>query len=216
MIDVGGTTIVVSGFPRSGTSSMMRVLQFAGFDILAAERHLNAVAESDPHGILELENMAEFPNYTPEMTANKAVKIVAPYIKLLPLDRPVKVIFMLREIAEIVASLVVQRTIWEQDPYTWIDKARRYIESTGVPMLPVHYSELMKYPKSTIRRVSEFLGATIDIEAAARAVDNKPREAARFDTKKVIKFGKDALFQSREDILVMNDPSAESAYLGGE
>lgn len=206
MIDLKGVTLVVSGFPRSGTSMMMRVLKFAGFDILTSEQHKESVDPVDPHGVLELDNMKEIMDHPPEWTAGKVIKIVTPYIHLVPPDRPVKVLFMLRSIQDIVVSLMVKRTIWEDDPWNSITNARKHLERLDVPILFVHYNEMMKYPKSTILLISNFLGIEFDIVQAVRGVEEKPREVATFE-KKVVDVSKDAFYKDVKDIMVLNDPN---------
>lgn len=206
MIDLDGTTLVVSGYPRSGTSMMMRCLQFAGFDLVISDRHQESVNPVDPHGILELDNLdQELASHPKDWTANRVIKIVAPYIAYLPLDRPVKVVFMLREIHDIVASLLVQRTIWEQDPWSTVEYARKYLQHFNVPTHFVHYRELMSYPKTTLGLVRDFIGVDFDIELALKGVEKAPRTVATFD-KKIINASKEAFFEGPEDILVLNDP----------
>jgi hypothetical protein len=192
---------------------MMRILRFAGFDILVSDRHLNPVNPVDPHGVLELDNIKEIQDHPPSWTANKAIKIVTPYIALLPLDRPVKVIFMQRDITEIVASLMVQRTLWEDDPWTSIQRARRYLEGMNIPTHYVRYAEIMKYPKSTIRGIMEFLEVEFDISEAAKGVDENPREIATFE-KKLVRVDKDNFYKDANDIMVLNDPNYEVTLEG--
>lgn len=216
MIDLKGTTVVVSGFPRSGTSMMMRVLDKAGFEVLTSERHRQAVNEAEPDGVLELEGVnEELAAHPREWTANKAIKLVAPYIGFLPLDRPLKVIFMLRPIPEIVVSLLAQRSIWEQDPWSTISAARKYLEVKNVPTHFVHYHEMMQYPKTIISGVRDFLEVDFDISEAVKGVYADPRKLMKRDEKKIINASKDAFFKSREDILVLNDGVAEVEYVSG-
>lgn len=193
----------------------MRVLKFAGFELISSEKNLKPVSQVDPHGIYELENLRELADHPAEWTANKVIKIVTPYIpKVLPLDRPLKVVFMLRDISEIVASLMVQRTIWEDDPWNSIQAGRRFLEARGIPTHFVHYSDVMKYPKTTVRGIADFLQVEFDVEEAVKGVEGKPRDVATFEKEKVIKVGKDAFFQSKEDILVLNDPAVKIVEVG--
>lgn len=215
MIDLKGTTVVVSGFPRSGTSMMMRVLKSAGFDLLVSERHLTALNPAEPDGVLELDGLnAELAEHPPEWTANKAIKIVAPYIGFLPLDRPVKVLFMLRPIHDIVVSLLAQRSIWEQDPWSTISAARKYLEVKNVPTHFIQFEEIKKYPKSIISGIRDFLEVDFNIEDAIKGVFHDARDRMEMDKKKIIKAGKEGFYTSREDILVLND-GAEVEHVSG-
>jgi len=176
MVDLGGYTLVVTGFPRSGTSVMMRMLAFAGIEILASDKLKNPQHKHDPYGCLELDDVGvEIKNSDASWTANKAVKIVAPYIEWLPIDRPLKAIFMQRDLNEIVTSLLAMRTVWDIDIAESIVFARGYLEYNLVPTLFVKYHDLMKYPKSTAIRIQDFLKTELDIESMVKAVDKDAR-----------------------------------------
>lgn len=216
MIDLGGLTIVVSGFPRSGTSMMMRVLDNAGIEVLTSERHRKALNDAEPDGVLELDGVnAELANHPSDWTANKAIKIVAPYIELVPLDRPVKVIFMLRPIHDIVVSLLAQRTVWESDPWSAIPAARKYLEVKNVPTHFVEFNEMKKYPKSTIAGIRDFLEVEFSVEDALKGVYQNARQRMKRDEKKILDASREAFFTSREDILVGNDPRVEVVDVPG-
>lgn len=208
--------MVVSGFPRSGTSMMMRVLESAGFEILVSERHRKALNDAEPDGVLELDGLdKELTEHPPEWTANKAIKIVAPYLGYLPLDRPVKVLFMLRPIHDIVVSLLVQRSIWEQDPWSTISAARKYLEVKNVPTHFVQFEELRQYPKTTISGIRDFLEVDFNINDALGGVYHDARDRMKLDKTKIIKAGKEGFYKGREDILVLNDPQAEVDNVSG-
>ena len=172
MIDLGGTTIIVTGFPRSGTSMMMRMLMFGGIGIRAAEKPKDITRVIDPYGTLELTDVGpEIKSHPVEWTANHAVKLVSPYIKWLPIDRPLKAIFMCRDQAGIIASLMAMKTIWEMDIQQTNEYALGYLDYNKVPVLKLRYEEVMQYPKSSAMRICDFLEVEMDIDEMAKAVD---------------------------------------------
>lgn len=176
MINLGGYTLIVTGFPRSGTSVMMRMLAFAGIEILASDKLKQPQHKHDPYGCLELDDVGtEIKGSDISWTANKAVKLVTPYMEWLPIDRPLKAIFMQRDLNEIVTSLLAMKTVWEIDIADSLAWARGYLEYNKVPTLFVKYADVVKYPKSTALRVQDFLGAELNIEEMVKSVDKEAR-----------------------------------------
>ena len=46
--------IIVSGFPRTGTSTMMRMLHLGGVEVLADDENMEGGREFDPYGDFSL------------------------------------------------------------------------------------------------------------------------------------------------------------------
>ncbi len=175
---LGETTLVVTGFPRSGTSMMMRMLEFGGLEILADDENIKPKGQHSPHGSRERKDVGmDIKSHDVTWTQGKAVKIVAPYIEWLPIDRPLKVIFMQRDVNEIISSLLAMRSIWKMDIAQTIADARGYIEYLGIPVHYIWYREAIEYPRATAIGIADFLEANLDIDAMVRAVDVKSRSA---------------------------------------
>ena len=182
VIDLGGFTVVVTGFPRSGTSMMMRLLRFGGIEVLSDEQMMEPQHKHDPHGCLEMKNVGtEIQVLSEEETANKAVKIVCPYATWIPVDRPVKAIFMQRDVNEIVTSLLAMKSVWDEDIVECIAWTRGYLKHNGIPTLTVKYSDAIKYPKATASLVNDFLEADLDVDAMANAIDRDARNKYKTD-----------------------------------
>ena len=182
MIDLGGFTLVVTGFPRTGTSMMMRMLSLGGIEVIADEQKLSPQHKHDPYGCHEMQDVGnELRQLSGEETANKAVKIVCPYATWIPVDRPVKAIFMLRDLNEIVSSLLAMKSIWDEDIAGSIAWTRGYLKHNEIPTLFVQYSEVMKYPKATAIGIQDFLDTDLDIDAMAKAVDRDARTKYKRD-----------------------------------
>jgi hypothetical protein len=188
MIDLKGFTLIVTGFPRSGTSMMMRALKFGGVEILSdpeynyVELTGEPVSPADPYGVEELSNVGPMiKEHDKEWTANKAVKMVTPFIEWLPINRPLKVIFMVRDHAEIITSMLAKKDLWGMDIAQSVEFARGYIEHMKIPTLFVQYHEMVKYPKSTAVRIEDFLGVELNVEEMIKAADPNVRTKYKRD-----------------------------------
>lgn len=96
--------IVVSGLPRSGTSLMMQILKSSGLEILTDEERV--ADESNPKGYFEFEkvkHLAQDKSWLPQ-AQGKVLKVVSHLLRFLPPRYNYKVVFMLRNITEIVSS----------------------------------------------------------------------------------------------------------------
>ena len=96
--------IVVSGFPRSGTSMMMAILGSAGFPLIQDGERI--ADQSNPKGYFEYEgikHLAEAPEKFAAETG-QVVKVVAPLLRYLPPENSYRIIWMERPIIEIIIS----------------------------------------------------------------------------------------------------------------
>lgn len=171
--------VVVSGFPRTGTSTMMRMLELGGIPILADEDHREGRHEFDPYGDQELvgEDLKNVKNMELASTQGRAVKMVTPFIyHTCPLDRPVKVIFMLRDPREIVASLLAMRTVWEWDPIESVAHARQFLEAHNIPIQYIQYTDMLTFPRTTALMIERFLDRRMDVDEMVKAVDKDARK----------------------------------------
>lgn len=183
-------TIVGSGCPRSGTTLIMRILHRGGIPIISEERTVKPIDENHPYGTYEALSAANvLYHLPPEESAGKAIKIVAPTlsVRLWPTDRPIKVIFTLRDPNEIVSSMLTARTLWTKDPVTIVREGLAVLKAVGVEPHFVKYKDLLTYPKSTITMLADYLDRPdFDIEKAMFAVDKDARNKMRKDRKQLI------------------------------
>ena len=99
------TVIVVSGLPRSGTSMMMKMLAEGGLEVLT--NSIRSADEDNPNGYFEFEQVKQLAEGQKDWLANadhKIVKIISALLEHLPPEHHYKILFMEREIAEILAS----------------------------------------------------------------------------------------------------------------
>ncbi len=103
-LDPRCTITIVSGMPRSGTSMMMQMLEAAGLEI---ESDGERCADADnPNGYFELEAVKRLEGDASFLahSLGKVVKIVAPLLVHLPTTYDYRVVFMERDMDEVMAS----------------------------------------------------------------------------------------------------------------
>jgi hypothetical protein len=95
---------LVSGLPRSGTSLMMRMLRAGGMAVLADG--VRQADEDNPEGYLELEAVKRTRHDQQWLgeARGKAVKVVCQLLRDLPQQYSYRVIFMRRDLRQVVAS----------------------------------------------------------------------------------------------------------------
>lgn len=178
------TITVVSGLPRSGTSMMMKMLEAGGIPPLTDE--IREADADNPKGYYEFERVKKLDKGDDDWLAEaegKAVKVISALLQHLPAGYDYRVIFMERHMPEILASqrkMLVRRgeademddekmsTLFEkhlQQVKGWLAQQENY------SVLYVHYSEALADARSQAERVKKFLGADLDVDKMAGAVD---------------------------------------------
>ncbi|QNJ96954.1 alkaline phosphatase family protein [Constantimarinum furrinae] len=172
--------VVVSGLPRSGTSLMMQMLDKAGLDSLVDGKR--KADESNPKGYYEYEPVMALhkDNSWLDKAQNKSVKVVAPLLKYLDPNFRYKIVFMTRNLDEVVKSqqkmigkdtntipVKLYNAYWEQlsAVEVWKDK------EPGVELIYVDYKDVLENPESISEKVSSFIGVDMDETAMAACVD---------------------------------------------
>ena len=175
---------VVSGLPRSGTSMMMRILEQAGLPILS-DRQREA-DEDNPEGYYEYEPVKRTRQDKSWLTdaPGKAVKMVHLLLPHLPPGYRYRVIFMDRDIDEVVAS---QAKMLERAGQSGgdlsADAMKRVFTAQlkrvtamlarhpGFESMVVNYNEVLRNPVEHLAPVCEFLGVDQTPENLATVVN---------------------------------------------
>ena len=176
---------IVSGLPRSGTSMIMRMLEAGGMPLVVD--NIRKPDRDNPRGYYEYERVKRIKDgdvFWLRDCRGKAVKIVSLLLEYLPPDNEYKVIFMRREMEEILASqkqMLVRRgeptdTISDQKLAGLFDRHVAQVEAwlaeqPNIDTLYVSYNEIVEDPETQVRQVDQFLGGGLDTEAMAAAVD---------------------------------------------
>ena len=175
---------VVSGLPRSGTSLMMQMLQAGGLSLLTDERR--AADKHNPRGYFEYEAVknSRVDVSWLEQARGRAVKVIHLLLRHLPVDRPYRVLFMLRDVQEVIAS---QRTMLKasgrggaqipDDKLAGVFE-QQLLEVRGwlaarpnFRVLYVNYRDVLGDPFAAAQTIALFLGGKLDVSAMAGVVD---------------------------------------------
>ncbi len=180
-----GVITIVSGLPRSGTSMMMQMLNAANVPIFMDDER--EADENNQKGYFEhkaVKALARDKSWL-SLATNKAVKIVAPLLVHLPGNYHYKVIFMERDIHEILSSqqkmLVRMGKKTSQDtlPLKLLSSYEKVLRdakewslrSPNVEILFVSYADAVQNPFMAALRVSDFLGGGLAPEQMASVAD---------------------------------------------
>jgi hypothetical protein len=184
-IRYGEPVVVVSGLPRSGTSMAMQMLEAGGLPVLTDG--VRQASEDNPKGYYEYEPVKDLHRESDRAwvrgARGKAVKIISYLLKDLPPTNNYRVIFMERDLVEILAS---QLKMLERRGETNESADERMLELYRdhlwkVKYLLKHrpqfetfelaYKDVVEKPREQARRLQAFLGAPLDVESMASAVD---------------------------------------------
>lgn len=182
----GRPIVVVSGLPRSGTSMMMQMLHAGGLDIVTDG--VRAADGSNPRGYLEFEAVKDLDKGARPVwlagARGKAVKIVSSLVRWLPQSYDYRVIFMRRDLDEVIASqdrMLAERGVPQdgEDRERIRQLYRAHVEETlrllrgrrCFSTLMVDYRETLAQPERIARRLDRFLGGRLDVARAAAAAD---------------------------------------------
>ncbi len=170
--------VVVSGLPRSGTSMMMKILEEGGMEIVTDKQR--EADEDNPNGYFEVEVSKTLKDGNTDWVyaaRGKAVKVISYLLEFLPDDLEYDIIFMEREIQEILASqkkMLARRNETshisdEEMAAQFRDhvKAVKYwvARKPNMRVLYVKYNEMLNNPSELCVSVMEFLERSMVISA---------------------------------------------------
>ena len=181
----GQPIVVVSGLPRSGTSMVMKMLEAGGLSVLTDG--LRAADEDNPKGYYEVERVKQLAEEGDKRwlaeARGKGIKVISYLLKSLPRHFNYRVVFIRREMDEVLASqrkMLARRGETEE---TAPDRMRALFEDDlwrasyqlkhrpEFETLELHYSAVLARPLEEAKRLAAFLGGGLDAEAMAAAVD---------------------------------------------
>jgi len=177
--------IVVSGLPRSDTSMMMEMLKAGGIQSLTD--NLREADIDNPRGYFEYERVKKLPggnNAWLSDAIGKAVKIIAPLLPYLPDNYTYIVIFMKRNMEEILSSQRVMLQRKGQDTQDEIEEKIKnlYNENlksvikfmnnhTNFSYMFCNYNEILGSPQQCIEQILSFLDLQLDIKEMVKVVE---------------------------------------------
>jgi predicted AlkP superfamily phosphohydrolase/phosphomutase/tetratricopeptide (TPR) repeat protein len=172
--------VIVSGLPRSGTSVMMQMLHKGGVDILTDGNRESD--ESNPKGYFEYEPVMALhkDNSWLDNAQNKTVKVVAPLLKFLDPKYRYKVIFMNRDLTEVVKSQ--QKMIGKNQevlPVKLFEAYNKHLHQVetwkdrepSVELIYVDYKDVLFNTPEVLEKVTSFIGVDLDKKEMEKCVD---------------------------------------------
>lgn len=181
----GRPIVVVSGLPRSGTSMAMAMLEAGG--LATVTDGVRAADASNPRGYYEFERVKELdkPGEHEWLAGarGKAVKIISFLLTHLPESYDYRVVFMQRDLDEVLAS---QNTMLEsrggspgaddarmralyEEHLAQVDRFTKNRSCFSVLKLP--YAAVVADPCAEAARVNAFLGGRLDVAKMAAVAD---------------------------------------------
>jgi hypothetical protein len=184
--DRGEPIVIVSGLPRSGTSMMMKMLEGGGVPIMTdAEREADV---DNPKGYFEYERIKDLEKETDKSYVRegrgKALKVISFLIKDLPPDNDYQVIFMRRNLDEVMTSQGKMIDRLGTSDTDAADEAMKEAyrndivrtrllckKNPNMELIEIHYKETVEQPAASASKVNAFLGGRLDEDAMRAAVD---------------------------------------------
>ena len=172
--------VIVSGLPRSGTSLMMQMINKGGIEALTDDKRQADI--SNPKGYYEYEPVMALhkDNSWLHKAQNKSLKVVAPLLKFLGPKYRYKVIFMNRDLGEVVKSqqkMIGKNT--ESLPVKLFQSYTKHLnqvevwkeKTPNVELIYLDYKEVLTQTDQAIDKVAKFIGVEMNKEAMKRCID---------------------------------------------
>jgi predicted AlkP superfamily phosphohydrolase/phosphomutase/tetratricopeptide (TPR) repeat protein len=176
-----GQITIVSGLPRSGTSMMMQILQAGGVELLIDNARL--ADNNNPKGYYEYEKVKSLTKDNSwVINANgKAIKVIAQLLFYLPQDINYKIIFMQRNLEEIMLSQ--QKMLSKKDATIYspviadvfkkeLERVRIWAEKEPhIEILYLNYKDFINNATTEIKKIIEFLPYNLNENNMLAAID---------------------------------------------
>ena len=175
---------IVSGLPRTGTSLMMQMIHAGGIPALTDK--VRASDEDNPKGYFELEAVKSTKKDDSWLAeaAGRVVKMVHLLLYDLPGNHQYRVVFMRRDLREVVRSQGVMLARRGTDGARLTDeqligayegqltKIQRWLdEQPNFQVHQVSYNSLMSDPPPAVAAIRTFLGGELDGDAMLASID---------------------------------------------
>jgi predicted AlkP superfamily phosphohydrolase/phosphomutase/tetratricopeptide (TPR) repeat protein len=172
--------VVVSGLPRSGTSMMMQMIEAGGVEVLTDGQR--TADSNNPKGYYEderIKKLAQDNSWVGD-GQGKCMKVIAQLLKHLPKKYNYKVVFMKRDMGEVLRS---QQIMLKRNPDEFpmaianaFQKELEFVQNwaktePSVSILYLDYKDVIANPVANAEKISEFLGKPLSIEQMAQVVD---------------------------------------------
>ncbi|MSP56185.1 MAG: sulfotransferase family protein [Myxococcales bacterium] len=183
----GEPIVLVSGLPRSGTSMMMKMLEAGGIQVM--EDGVRTADVDNPKGYYEYERVKHLEKETDKSylkdARGKVIKIISFLLKDLPPDNDYRIVFMRRDLDEVLASqnkmLQHRNETDTSDDAAMREAYLNHIASVRImsrkkanwQTVEIRYDDTVKSPAATAAALNAFLGGKLDEKAMVAAVDGE-------------------------------------------
>jgi hypothetical protein len=187
--------IIVSGLPRSGTSLMMQMLEAGGVPVLTD--HRRPPDASNPRGYYEFEpvkRLGKEPATWMTDASGHALKVVSPLLVHLPAEYAYRVVFMLRDLDEVILS---QRAMLERgaalsggfdgpqmrgEYESHLASVRLWLNrQTNMRVLYVDHRRVFEDTEAVVAELEAHLGSLPDVDAVPQVIDRRLYRQRRAD-----------------------------------
>jgi len=175
---------IVSGLPRSGTSMTMKMLEAGGIPPLTDE--IREADTDNPKGYYEFERAKKLREgdiaWVPD-AEGKAVKVIGALLMHMPPGFEYRVLFMRREMNEILASQAKmlknrgeENKVDDEKMAALFAKHLKQVEDwmnsqPNLQYIDVDYNTMLADPAPQVKRINQFLGGNLDEAAMQMIVD---------------------------------------------
>jgi hypothetical protein len=177
--------IIVSGLPRSGTSMAMKMLEAAGMEVVVD--NIRSADEDNPKGYFEDERVKDLAEMEDKGwlkgARGRVIKVVSSLLNYLPANNHYKVVFMRRNLHEVLASQAKMLVRRGEESHTDDNELLAMYEShlekvefqlrfrPNFDALYLDYSDVVADPANEAARIASFVGGGLDARLMAGAVD---------------------------------------------
>lgn len=187
MSDSSQTVYIVSGLPRSGTSMMMQMLEAGGLQVVTD--NLRTADDDNLQGYFEFERIKQLKDGDStwmEQARGKVLKVISALLEHLPDHYHYKIIFMERDLPEVLAS---QRKMLErrgkpankEDDVMFLSLYKKHLvkvkawlsEQANVDVVYISYNALLENPKRYAEDIARFIEASLDVQKMAGVPEEK-------------------------------------------
>ena len=182
----GEPIVIVSGLPRSGTSMLMSMLEAGGMPIMTDQQRGADI--DNPKGYFEYERVKDLEKETDKSYVRegrgKVLKVISFLIKDLPDDNDYRVIFMRRDLGEVLASQNKMIDRLGTEDTSAADEAMKEAYRNDIvrtrlmckkrpnfELIEVNYKATIEDSAGTAHKVNAFVGGHLDEAAMRFAVD---------------------------------------------
>lgn len=175
---------LVSGLPRSGTSLMMQMLHAGGMPVLTD--NLRAPDANNPQGFLEYEKVKALKkdNTWLREADGRVVKIVSHLLQYLDASLQYEVIFMVRDVEEVVSSQAsMLERLGKTESQAPAESLTRHFskhladikewlgKQANMRVLYIRHRDAVMEPDREAIKINDFLGGRLDVKKMTAKID---------------------------------------------